>query len=223
MHIKVCCIQSVEEARLCYDQGVNMIGFVSDMPSGFRILEDIQIKTIIDHIDFEIDKVLLTSKIEAQDLINQIKFTGADTVQIVDSVNPIIHIKIKEALPYAKTIQVIHVENEGAIAEANSYQKVADYILLDSGIPKSNRKHKVLGGTGKTHNWKLSEQIVTNLELPVILAGGLNPDNISNAIGRVKPFGVDVCTGLRDPKFLVEKKLRDFIYITKKSSFITNF
>lgn len=216
MLVKVCCIQNVEEARLCFDLGVDMIGLVADMPSGFRMLEDIQIKEIIEKIDFKISKVLLTSRTKHQDIIAHLKYTKADMVQIVDSVEPLTHSKIKDALPHVKTIQVVHVEDDSAVIEARLFQDVADYILLDSGTPKSKNKTKILGGTGNTHNWDISKQIVASITAPIILAGGLNPDNIVDALSTVQPIGVDVCSGLREPKYLIKDKLQKFTLLAKK-------
>ena len=85
---------------------------------------------------------------------------------------------------------------------------MVDAILLDSGNP--NLKVKELGGTGRVHNWKLSRQIRENSKCPVFLAGGLNPENVRQAIEEVQPFAVDVCSGVRTDGKLDRQKLELF-------------
>jgi phosphoribosylanthranilate isomerase len=79
---------------------------------------------------------------------------------------------------------------------------------LDSGNP--NLSVKELGGTGRTHNWDLSREIRNSISIPLFLAGGLNKDNIRQAIEIVQPFGIDVCSGVRTRGKLDQQKLKDF-------------
>jgi phosphoribosylanthranilate isomerase len=83
-----------------------------------------------------------------------------------------------------------------------------DGLLLDSGNP--GLPVRELGGTGRVHDWSLSRRIVADSPVPVFLAGGLNPGNVEEAIRQVRPFGVDVCTGVRTEGRLDEAKLREF-------------
>ena len=106
-------------------------------------------------------------------------------------------------------MQVVHVINESSIDDAINISNYIDFILLDSGNP--NLKTKELGGTGKTHNWALSKKIVEQVDVPVFLAGGLNPDNVAEAVKTVKPFGVDVCSGVRTDGELDKNKVRRFV------------
>jgi len=84
-----------------------------------------------------------------------------------------------------------------------------DAILLDSGNP--SLPVKVLGGTGKTHDWSLSKEIVDRCGKPVFLAGGLKAENVREAIERVRPYAVDICSGVRTNGLLDEKKLAPFM------------
>jgi phosphoribosylanthranilate isomerase len=83
-----------------------------------------------------------------------------------------------------------------------------DAFLLDSGNPKLAVKE--LGGTGRVHDWDLSRRIVEAVDRPVFLAGGLRADNVSEAIARVKPFGVDLCSSVRSEGRLDAAKLASF-------------
>ncbi len=83
-----------------------------------------------------------------------------------------------------------------------------DAILLDSGNPKLAVKE--LGGTGRRHDWRLSRKIVETCGKPVFLAGGLNADNVRDAIETVQPFGLDLCSGVRTDGRLDLRKLEAF-------------
>jgi phosphoribosylanthranilate isomerase len=83
------------------------------------------------------------------------------------------------------------------VEEALQAAEGSDYLLLDSGRPGAAVAE--LGGTGRVHDWTLSARIVESSPVPVFLAGGLRPENVAEAVGAVAPFGVDVCSGLRDP------------------------
>jgi phosphoribosylanthranilate isomerase len=82
------------------------------------------------------------------------------------------------------TVPVIAVDS---IEEARRLSVLGDYLLLDSRHPSTG----VVGATGHVHDWELSARIVTEVDCPVVLAGGLGPDNVAEAIGRVRPAGVD--------------------------------
>jgi len=203
---KVCCIQNFKEAKLATHYGATYLGFVSAMPTGFRLLSDEQIQTIIkDTTALTSKNVLLTSICKEKDLLNQIEFTQPDAVQLVDDFGTSIHHAIKKRFPTLEIFQVIHVLKQDDVQKVVDIQESVDYILLDSGKSKNNKK--ALGGTGTVHDWSISAAIVAAASKPVFLAGGLHPHNIKEAIEKVNPFGVDICTGLRDPKFLVEEKL----------------
>jgi phosphoribosylanthranilate isomerase len=84
-----------------------------------------------------------------------------------------------------------------------------DALLLDSGNP--NLEIKELGGTGRVHNWNLSRQIRDNAKCPIILAGGLKPENVRQAIDVVQPYAIDVCSGVRTNDVLDKNKLISFV------------
>ena len=99
--------------------------------------------------------------------------------------------KIKKALKKIKITKTINV-NKKALDEAKKFEPYVDYLLLDTAVKGKK------GGTGKTHNWDISAEIVRKIKKPVFLAGGLNPDNVSEAVGKVKPYAVDVNSGAFD-------------------------
>jgi phosphoribosylanthranilate isomerase len=117
-------------------------------------------------------------------------------------------------LPNVHIIQVIHVVDDSSISESIAIAKDVDMLLLDSGNP--NLETKELGGTGRTHNWQISMEIINEVDIPVFLAGGLNPKNVGEAVDKVKPFGVDVCSGVRIDGNLDAVKVKLFIDIVNK-------
>lgn len=207
--IKICCIKNIEEANLAIKYGADAIGLVSEMPSGPGVISESDISKIVEYVPKNIKTFLLTSKQDSSEIIEQLKRCKTNTVQVVDKLTEGTYKEIKNALPNVDIIQVIHVLDKNTIYEAVTISKNVDGLLLDSGNPKL--KTKILGGTGKTHNWKLSSEICNNVDIPVFLAGGLNSHNVIDAIKAVSPSGVDLCSGVRSNGSLDENKLAAFI------------
>lgn len=209
--VKICCISSVEEAKNALKFGANVLGLVAKMPSGPGTIEDDLISEIIKTIPSKTTTFLLTPKTNPYEIIEHQRLTGTNCIQLVDAVKIEDYKILRENLQNIKLIQVIHVTSEASIKEAKQYAEVADMILLDSGNP--NLEVKELGGTGRVHNWKLSRKIVESVGIPVFLAGGLNSKNICNAIETVRPYGVDLCSGVRNDGKLDLEKLNRFFEI----------
>lgn len=206
---KVCCINSISEAWLAINHGAHALGLVSHMPSGPGVIEEEQIQRIADAVPPGISTFLLTSLQNTSQIINQQRRLHTNTLQLVDDLVEGSHEDLKEALPGIKIVQVLHVIGEETIEQAIQLDEDVDAILLDSGNPKLRVKE--LGGTGRTHDWSISAQIVEKISSPVFLAGGLGPYNIAAAIKEVKPFGIDLCSGLRENGNLVEERLKFFV------------
>ena len=213
LNVKICCIQTLEEARLAIKYGASAIGLVSEMPSGPGVISEDLIAEIAERVPYEIKTFLLTSKITAKEIISQLIYCKTNTVQFVDSVDFKVYEDLKEALPQISVVQVIHVTGEESIKEAIQVEKYVDAVLLDSG--NQNKEVKELGGTGRIHNWEISKQIVNALKIPVYLAGGLNAENVKEAVEFVKPYGVDLCSGVRTNNTLDEDKQKKFFNALK--------
>ena len=207
---------SVEEAAMAVKYGANAVGLVARMPSGPGPIPDELIASIAKTIPDHIDSFLLTCEQSSLEIIAHARRTGTTTVQIVDELSEGTYLEIRGALPALKLVQVIHVTGEESIAQALDVQEFVDYILLDSGNPKA--AIKTLGGTGNIHNWEISREIVSQVRVPVFLAGGLNAGNVMKAIQAVRPYGVDVCSGVREDGKLHKQKLIDFIEAVQSTS-----
>ncbi len=209
--IKICCISSIEEVELAIKYGASAIGLVSEMPSGPGVISEELIEEISAAVPSTIETFLLTSKTNSDSIIVQHNKCKTTTLQIVDSVNTDVYDKLREELPLIKLVQVIHVAGEESITEAVAVSSLVDVLLLDSGNQKL--KVKELGGTGRTHDWTISRKIRDAVSVPVYLAGGLNAKNVLDAIKEVEPFGIDLCSGVREGGKLNEKRLEAFFAV----------
>ncbi len=152
---------------------------------------------------------LLTALTDADAIIRQQRRCGCNTIQLVDAVPAGTHARLREALPGIALVQVIHVIDQGSVEEALVLAPEVDALLLDSGNPALAVKE--LGGTGRVHDWALSRAIVERCGKPVFLAGGLRPDNVADAIRTVRPFGLDLCNGVRVDGRLDATRLAAFV------------
>ena len=207
--VKVCCVQDVEEMALAVRHGTSALGLVSRMPSGPGVIEEAAIRGIASVIPPGVMSVLLTSERDPEAIVAQHRRCATNALQLVDRVGSSALREIRRALPGICILQVVHVTGPGSIEEATAAAEHASALLLDSGNP--DRPVKELGGTGKTHDWAVSRAICGAVPVPVYLAGGLTAVNVAEAIREVRPFGVDVCSGLRTDGRLVESKLGAFV------------
>ena len=207
--IKICCIQSVAEARAAVAYGADAIGLVSAMPSGAGIISDERlIPEIAATVPPPVATFLLTSLTDTDAIIAQHHRCRTSTIQLVDALTRGTHANLRCALPGIRLVQVIHVRDDTSVAEALAAGPHVDALLLDSGNPALAVKE--LGGTGRTHNWSLSRRIVQECVKPIFLAGGLRPDNVAAAWAAVHPWGFDICSGVRTNDHLDETKLAAF-------------
>ena len=209
--VKICCISSKEEAQQVIKYGASGLGLVGNMPSGPGVIGDDLINDITQIIPPTVSSFLLTSETTADAIITHYKKVYTNTIQLVDELKNEEYQILRNELPWVKLVQVIHVIDENSVAEAIEKSQFVDAILLDSGNP--NLQVKELGGTGRTHNWAISKKIRQEINIPLFLAGGLNPNNVREAIEAVQPFGVDICSGVRTDGKLDEKKLDAFFRV----------
>ena len=211
--VKICCISTKHEAQLAIASGASALGLVGQMPSGPGVISDLQIEKIAQATPPAVATFLLTSETSAANIIAHHQRVNTTTIQMVDSLKEGSYDEIRTALPIVKLVQVIHVLDETSVEAALHIATKVDAILLDSGNP--NLDVKELGGTGRVHNWEWSKTIREEVEIPVFLAGGLNPTNVREAIAYVQPFGLDLCSGVRTNGQLDPKKLHAFFSAIK--------
>lgn len=189
--------------------GADALGLVSAMPSGPGPIPDELIAQIAITVPPPVATFLLTSRTDPASIVDHVRCCHTHTVQLVDSVDPSTYALLRQHLPHVKIVQVLHVTGEDTVEQAGQIASLVDALLLDSGRPQGAVKE--LGGTGRVHDWSLSRRIVESSPVPVFLAGGLNASNVAEAVQRVRPFGVDLCSGVRCCGRLDPVKLEAFM------------
>ena len=207
--IKICCIADEAEAAMAVSAGADVLGLVSSMPSGPGPIDEAIIGRVAKRTPPGVSSFLLTSLVSADGLIAQHRRCRTTSLQLVDWIPVGVYEKLRKELRGISLVQVIHVRNHDSLDDAVAAAEHVDAILLDSG--NTSLAVKELGGTGRVHDWNVSRQIVESVGIPVYLAGGLNAANVGEAIAKVKPFGVDICSGVRTGGKLDAKKLDAFV------------
>jgi phosphoribosylanthranilate isomerase len=188
--------------------GAAALGLVSHMPSGPGVIDDERIAEIAATVPPGVATFLLTCRQTVDEIIEQQRFCRTNTIQICDHLTHGTYRELKQALPGISIVQVIHVTGPESIEEAVRAASHVDAILLDSGNQKLAVKE--LGGTGRVHDWSLSRAIRERITVPLFLAGGLTQNNVNQAINDVRPYGLDVCSGVRTDGKLDPDKLDQF-------------
>lgn len=205
VRVKVCCIASEPEAALAARLGADLLGLVGPMPTGPGVIDLPTARRISLSAPLWARPILLTSSETASAIQADADEARVQAVQVVR------HIAAEQAAALARAplhyVQVIHVEDAGALDLIDVYAPYCAAFLLDSGRPKE----EAFGGTGVRHDWSISAAFVRRAPRPVFLAGGLTPDNVGAAIALVAPFGVDVCSGLRPEGGLDAERLASFL------------
>lgn len=189
--IKVCGIQTVEEAQGSIEAGANTIGLLLGLThlAEDKITPDTG-REIVSALSGNARTVMVTHLLDEVEMAAMAKFTGVDTIQVHDDLPVDGMIRLRVLVPSLTLIKAVHVVGDDALEHAKAYAGCADMLLLDS------RTQDRLGGTGLTHDWDISRKIVLAAGKPVILAGGLKPDNVAAAIAKVGPAGIDANSGL---------------------------
>ena len=207
--IKVCCMASIAESQMAIAAGADAVGLVGRMPSGPGPIADDLIADIARIVPPPVASFLLTSETNAAAISNHVERTRPTTVQVVCHVEPKELERLAQLQPHVRRVQVIHVEDETALDLIGPYAPHVDAFLLDSGRPSAAIPE--FGGTGRVHDWAVSAAFVRASPRPVFLAGGLTPANVGEAIRWIRPFGVDLCSGVRTEGRLDGDKLKAFV------------
>jgi phosphoribosylanthranilate isomerase len=213
--VKVCCIASAAEARLAIAHGAAAVGLVSEMPSGPGVIPEALIAEIAASVPPGVETFLLTSGQTVGGIVAQHRRTRTTTIQVCDDLPDGSLADLRAALPGVSIVQVVHVDGDDAIERARAIAPLVDAVLLDSGNQK--RAVKELGGTGRRHDWRISRRIRDAVGVSVYLAGGLTAANAAEAIATVRPFALDVCSGVRTDGRLDPPRLAAFFAAVRAS------
>lgn len=185
--VKICGITNDEDAMQAAQLGADYIGFVVEAGYSKDSVTREEAATLIRRLPLEAEAVLVTVLSDGEKITEIAKGVNPSVIQLHGGVGIKEIGKIRKALPRIKLMKAISVKDESALKDAKKYEPYVDFILLDSGK----------GGTGKTHDWSISAKIVQALRKKVFLAGGLNPDNVIDAVAEVSPYAVDTNNGVK--------------------------
>ena len=209
--MKICGLTREEDLAIAVSMGADAVGFLVGVPESPRNLTLKRAENLLSKVPIFIDKVVVTPPKSIEWLLEVNNMLKPSAIQIHGK-NELDSKIIQNSIKDTRLIKTIYVTKNSLNEKIIDDLKTFDAILLDS----FNKTQ--YGGTGKVHDWKLSRQIKKALEpIPVILAGGLTPDNIKEAILTVKPYAVDVASGVEsNPGIKDDKKIRTFIENAKQ-------
>ncbi len=189
--IKICGNTNEEDALFASIKGADYLGFIIEVKSSADSISRKKAMGLIKRLPLEVESVYVTTETNQKKIVEIAKYVNPACIQLHGSVSIPAVLKIRKELPRAKLIKTIPVHDESAVPEAKKFAPYVDFLLLDSRV-----KGKA-GGTGITHDWSISAKIVKGVDKKVFLAGGLTPQNVKDAIKRVKPYAVDVNSGVK--------------------------
>ena len=196
VRVQIAGVSSLDEALELERAGVDALGLTVRLPSGVHDgLTEEKARDIVARLPPFVTTVAITYVGGAREAVALCRYLGVMALQLHGPF-PTGELRlIRAALPHLKLIRAVHVTGPEAVAQARALERHVDAIILDTYDPETGRG----GATGKTHDWNCSRAIVEAVSVPVILAGGLTPANVAAAIRSVRPWGVDVHTGVEDP------------------------
>jgi len=211
VHVKICGITRYQDLTVAIDAGADLIGFIIGVTSSQRNLDLAKAKELISKVHNDVSSVAVTVFKTKEELTKIYDELETDYLQIHGNFQSILK-SFPETLSKERIIGAINGRNPDASELSVKVSDIFHTILLDSTT------HDGLGGTGITHDWNLSRRIRDTIyPNRLILAGGLTPENVEDAIEKVRPYGVDVSTGIEQkPGIKDHKKLFDFITRVKE-------
>lgn len=193
MRVKICGIASDEDVRAVVPAGPDYAGFLVglDYPSEDAVSPG-EARRLAALLPPSVIPVLVTHRTEVGDVADLARACAFPTIQLHGDF-PLERVPdLRRAVPGVSIWRVVHVEGREAVARAAEVARVADAVLLDT------RTASRIGGTGRVHDWAISAEIARTCEKPVVLAGGLTPENVAAAARTVRPWAVDVNSGVED-------------------------
>jgi len=202
VRVKICGITNQDDAIASIEAGADALGFIY-YPSSPRSVDLDQIWPWVSELPPFVQRVLVTVNLTAEELINLQRKYPFDVWQLHGDEPP----ELCSLLYPSRTIKALRLHQPTHPENFSIYP--VDAFLLDTPGP-------FYGGTGRTFDWQIAAEFTDLCDRPVILSGGLNPENVRNAIFSVRPFAVDVSSGVEHrPGIKDHAKIRDFIQNAK--------
>lgn len=191
MLVKICGLTNIIDATTAVEAGASALGFVM----GGKVLPvEIEphaqlVREIIANIPDTVDTFVVTHLKGPEDILALAKYVCSSGIQISEDIG-VDKVRIVREQTGRRIIKTVVVRDETSIEQLKAYEPFCDFILLDSQVAG------YVGGTGATSDWDLCKRMIQASSKPVYLAGGLNPENLAEAIRVTEPHGVDVSTGV---------------------------
>ena len=207
--VKICGNKCINDAKICLDYGVDIVGvLVGQEHASHDFIDKETARKIVNYVNGRCDVSLVTHLTDSNEIISLSKYIGNNYIQLHSNISEEEVKKIKNALPNVKLVRLIHISSNGEICTNYKKMQYVDYYILDSFNLKTNQ----VGGTGLTHDWQKSRELIKQLDKPTFLAGGLNADNVQMAIKITNPYGVDVNSGCKNQlKEVDEEMVKRFV------------
>jgi phosphoribosylanthranilate isomerase len=211
LRVKICGNRTSDDLALAGRMGADAVGLIVGVRHRSEdALEPAVAAMLLRSVPIFVNSVLVTHLLTAEQVLELHKVVPASVIQLHDAIVPKEVEAIRRAIPHIPLIKAVGVTDEQAIDTARRFEPYIDALLLDTHT--SDR----IGGTGLVHDWSISRRIVADVNRPVILAGGLRPDNLTQAIEAVRPYGVDVNTGVEFPNGEKDpNRVKEFISLAK--------
>lgn len=191
-------MQSVAEALACADAGVDHLGITpphGGLPGEVPLRLAAEIASALEGRATPVVLTVWTDPAAIAELVAATRPAILHLCPPAYLTSPAQVAALRERLPGVPVMQAVSVTGPESVAEARAYAEVADYLILDTADPRIAG----VGASGATHDWRVSRAIVEAVRVPVVLAGGLGPDNVAEAIRMVQPWGVDSLTHTSTP------------------------
>jgi phosphoribosylanthranilate isomerase len=190
VRVKICGLTREEDVRMVAARGADAVGFVVGIPSSPRSLSLKKVETLLRYVPLFVQSVLVMDPQSIDEVRTTYEALRPDALQLHGDTSLDISL-LRENLPKASLIRAVQANPTTVLQDAVDATQAFDAILIDS------RAQGRLGGTGVVHDWELSKRVKRVIPpTPLILAGGLNPDNVQDAIRTIEPYAVDVSTGV---------------------------
>jgi phosphoribosylanthranilate isomerase len=206
--VKICGNTTAKDALKAVELGADLIGVIVDVPVNTPRRVSLERAKEIYSVVPKGKRVMVLMPSSVDEALKLCMEAEPDYIQLHGSEGPDFLRKLRESLPCG-IIKTIHVSGERALKEAKIFSPLCDYLLLDT--PSVS-----MGGSGMKHDWSISKEVVLTADVPVILAGGLSPENVREAVKQVMPYGVDVSSGVESrPGKKDYERVKNFIEAAK--------
>jgi len=186
MRVKICGVTDERDRDAAVTAGADALGFISGVPVETpRERTAGRAATLVDGVAPFVTSVLVTAPDSVGEAVTRQEQVGADVVQVHGEFSPAAVSGLREQVQAGVLVAV-----DSTTDRAAAYASAGDGLLVDSTTEEG------MGGTGETHDWQQTRDLVSAVDAPVVLAGGLTPENVRAAVETVDPFAVDVASGV---------------------------